>query len=323
MRALVAGGGGFIGGHLVERLLGEGHSVVAADIKPIDDWWQVHPAACHIVVDLARRYDAVLRACRDVDVVYQLAADMGGAGYIFSGNYDANVMHNSGLINHNILHAGYKAGVKRFFYSSSACIYPADKQEAAAASALKESDAYPANPDSEYGWEKLFSERLYHAYARNYDLDVCIARFHNIYGPCGTYVGGREKAPAAICRKVLEAKHGCKHEIEIWGDGNQVRSFCWIDDCIEGVMRLMASDFRQPLNIGSSESVTINQLVDLAESFAGIKLTRHYKLDAPKGVAGRNSDNALCKTALNWEPTTALVTGLEATYRWIERQLYN
>ena len=319
MRCLICGGGGFVGGHLAKRLLQEGNEVRVADIKPLNEWWQLHPTAENMTLDL-RRLDHADCACRDMGQVYQLAADMGGAGYIFSGDHDADVMHNSGLINHNILDVGRITKAEKLFFSSSACIYPANKQDVPDAPAMKESDAFPANPDSEYGWEKIFSERLYLAYARNYGLNVHIARFHNIYGHHGSYEGGREKAPAAICRKVAAAKHSGKHEIEIWGDGSQVRSFCWIDDCVEGIMRLMDSDCRQPLNVGSSESVTVNQLVDMVEKIADVTLKRHYKLDAPKGVAGRNSDNTMIQSVLGWQPSTPLRVGMERTFRWIEEQ---
>jgi nucleoside-diphosphate-sugar epimerase len=257
---------------------------------------------------------------RPFDEVYQLAADMGGAGYIFTGEHDADVMHNSASINLNAAHYGQKAGIKKIFYSSSACMYPAYNQEDPSNPKCSEDSAYPAAPDSEYGWEKLFSERLYLSFHRNYKLEVRIARFHNIFGPEGTWRGGKEKAPAAICRKVAEAPDG--GEIEIWGDGMQTRSFLYIDECLEGVRRLMQSEFTGPVNIGSEEMVTINQLAEMAMDIAGKKLTIKH-VDGPLGVRGRNSDNKLIKEKLDWSPSQPLRAGLEKTYAWITKQLNN
>jgi GDP-D-mannose 3',5'-epimerase len=261
--------------------------------------------------------------CGDVvdasfDEVYQLAADMGGAGYVFTGDHDADVMHNSATINLNILDVSTKRGVGRLFYSSSACMYPAYNQEDPANPKCSEDSAYPAAPDSEYGWEKLFSERLYAAYRRNYRLDTCIARYHNIFGPEGTWTGGREKAPAAICRKVAAARDG--DTIEIWGDGEQTRSFLYIDECIEGTTRLLRSDFAGPVNIGSEEIVSINQLVDIVAEIAGKKIGKRH-VEGPQGVRGRNSDNRLIRAKLGWAPSRDLRSGIERTYAWVERQV--
>jgi len=319
-RVLICGGGGFVGGWLAKRLLDDGHTVRVADIKPLCEWWQVHSDAQNIDRCDLRQLDACSLACIEIDEVYQLAADMGGAGFVFSGDHDAEIMHNSAQINLNIAEM---ARVNRFrlFYSSSACAYNQANQTDPDNPNCEESTAYPANPDSEYGWEKIFSERLYAAYARNHGLEVRIARFHNIFGPNGSWKDGREKAPAAICRKVAEAKLTGKHEIEIWGDGTQTRSFCWIDDCVRGILDIMRGDNPDPVNLGSAEMVTINQLVDYVEEIAGIKLTRSYKLDAPKGVAGRNSDNTEFRKRYGWEPSTSLRYGLERTYAWIEQQV--
>jgi len=314
-RVVVCGAGGFIGGHLVKRLKREGFWVRGVDLKEHE---YAKTMADEFILDDLRNPDAAGRAVEGVDEVYQLAADMGGAGYIFTGEHDAAVMHNSATINLNVLEHGRLAGVKKFFYSSSACIYPAYNQLDAANPVCSEPSAYPAEPDSEYGWEKLFSERLYLAYARNYGLTVRIARFHNIFGPEGTWDGGKEKAPAAICRKVAEAQEG--GEIEIWGDGEQTRSFLYIDECLEGVRRLMDSDFTGPVNIGSEEMVTINQLTAHLTAISGKSLgVRH--IDGPLGVRGRNSDNRLIWQELGWKPSLPLRIGLEKTYHWIERQV--
>jgi nucleoside-diphosphate-sugar epimerase len=314
-RALVNGAGGFIGSHLVTRLKNEGFWVRGVDLK--------HPAfskteANEFFLGDLRDCSVAARAVDGIDDVYQLAADMGGAGYIFTGEHDACVMHNSATINLNTMEAGRKARVKRFFYSSSACIYPERNQMDPDNPVCSEESAYPAAPDSEYGWEKLFSERLYMAYARNYGLEVHIARFHNIFGPEGTWEGGREKAPAAICRKVAEALAG--GEMEIWGDGHQTRSFLYIDECVEGVLRLMESDFQGPVNIGSEEMVTINDLAEMAMDIAG-KSVRLRHIPGPLGVRGRNSDNRLIAEKLDWLPSMPLKEGLAQTYRWVEQQV--
>jgi GDP-D-mannose 3', 5'-epimerase len=313
-KVLVNGAGGFIGGHLVKRLKAEGFWVRAVDLKHHE--FAAPPADEFVQGDL--RDQAFIRdVVSDIDVVYQLAADMGGAGYIFSGEHDADVMHNSATINLNTLHFGVKAGVQTFFYSSSACIYPEYNQLDAMNPKCSEDSAYPAAPDSEYGWEKLFSERLYLAYMRNYGIEVRIARFHNIFGPEGTWTGGKEKAPAALCRKVAEAEDG--GEIEIWGDGQQTRSFLYIDECLDGVRRLVESDFTGPVNIGSEEMVTINQLAGMAMGIAGKRLSIRH-IPGPLGVRGRNSDNRLIRQRLQWSPSKPLLEGLEKTYAWIEGQ---
>jgi GDP-D-mannose 3', 5'-epimerase len=314
-RILVGGGGGFIGGHLVKRLRAEGYWIRAVDLKRPE----YAPTAAHefIVGDL-RVPDVVRAAVNGIDEVYQLAADMGGAGYIFTGEHDAAVMQNSATINLNILEFGVQAGVRRFFYSSSACIYPEYNQLDPDNPKCSEDSAYPAAPDSEYGWEKLFSERLYMAYMRNCGIQARVARFHNIFGPEGTWNGGREKAPAALCRKVAEAPNG--GEIESWGDGKQTRSFLYIDECLEGVRRLMDSDFAGPVNIGSEEMVTINQLAYMAAEIAGKKISIGH-IAGPTGVRGRNSDNRLIREKLGWAPEKPLREGLEKTFRWIGEQV--
>jgi GDP-D-mannose 3', 5'-epimerase len=314
-RILVAGAGGFIGSHLVSRLKNEGCWVRGADLKRPEFG---ETAADDFVVGDLRDVAVTAQALHGIDEVYQLAADMGGAGYIFTGENDSAVMHNSATINLNMLHEGIKAGINRFFYSSSACIYPEYNQKDPQSPICSEESAYPAAPDSEYGWEKLFSERLYFAFARNHGLKVRVARFHNIFGPKGTWSGGREKAPAALCRKVAEAADG--GAIEIWGDGKQTRSFLYIDECVEGVRRLMDSDFPGPVNIGSEEMVTINQLAQMIMSVAGKKL-RIRNIPGPLGVRGRNSDNRLIEERLGWAPSRPLSEGLAKTYMWIERQV--
>jgi GDP-D-mannose 3', 5'-epimerase len=314
-KILVTGAGGFIGGHLVKRLKAEGYWVRGADLKqhefarpPADEFFQGDLREPQFVRDMVG----------GIDEVYQLAADMGGAGYIFTGEHDAAVMHNSATINLNMLEFGVRAGVKRYFYSSSACIYPEHNQLDPDNPECSEASAYPAAPDSEYGWEKLFSERLYFAYMRNLGIEVRVARFHNIFGPQGTWQGGREKAPAALCRKVAETPRG--GEIEIWGDGKQTRSFLYIDECLEGVRRLMDSDFTGPVNIGSEEMVTINRLAEMIMEIAGKKLSIRH-IDGPLGVRGRNSDNRLIQQRLVWAPGRSLHEGLDKTYTWIANQV--
>ena len=314
-RILVNGAGGFIGGHMVKRLKAEGYWVRAVDLKHHE--YATPPADEFIIGDL-RDQQVVARVTQDIDEVYQFAADMGGAGYIFTGVHDADVMHNSASINLNTLYYGVKAGVKKFFYSSSACMYPEHNQTDPQNPNCAEDSAYPAAPDSEYGWEKLFSERLYMAYSRNYGVQVRIARFHNIFGPEGTWDGGKEKAPAALCRKVAETDDG--GQIEIWGDGHQTRSFLYIDECIEGVRRLVESDFTGPVNIGSEEMVSINQLAEMTAAIAGKKLSVKH-VPGPLGVRGRNSDNRLIAQKLGWKPTRPLREGLEKTYTWISEQV--
>jgi GDP-D-mannose 3',5'-epimerase len=314
-RILVNGAGGFIGGHLVKRLKAEGNWIRALDIKRHE--FAEPPADEFIQADL--RDPAVVRAAvAGIDEVYQLAADMGGAGFVFTGEHDAAIMHNSATINLNTLEFGVRAGVKKFFYSSSACIYPEYNQLDPVNPKCSEDSAYPAAPDSEYGWEKLFSERLYLSYMRNHKVDVRIARFHNIFGIEGTWCGGREKSPAALCRKIAETPSG--GEIDIWGDGRQTRSFLYIDECIEGVRRLMDSDFTGPVNIGSEEMVTINRLAGVIMEVAGKKISLRH-IDGPLGVRGRNSDNRLFREKLGWEPSRPLREGLEKTYAWISKQM--
>jgi GDP-D-mannose 3',5'-epimerase len=314
--ALVCGAGGFIGSHLVKRLKAEGFWVRGVDLK-FPEFGET-AADDFLIGDLR---DPVI--CREItdrrfDEVYQLAADMGGAGYIFTGEHDADVMHNSATINLNMVEACRRRNVKRVFYSSSACMYPAYNQEDPNNPNCAESSAYPAAPDSEYGWEKLFSERLYLAYGRNHGMECRVARFHNIFGPEGTWTGGKEKSPAAICRKVAEAKVG--GEIEMWGDGNQTRSFLYIDECIEGVLRLTRSPHTGPFNIGSEEMVTINQLAALVMDIAGKRLSIRH-IPGPTGVRGRNSDNRLIRETLGWAPSKSLRDGMEKTYAWISEQV--
>ncbi len=318
MKVLVAGGGGFIGGHLAKRLLDEGHEVRVADVKPIDEWWQVHGGAENLAdFDLQRR-EPCITAVDGIDHVYNLAADMGGMGFI-ENNKAACMM--SVLISTHLLEASQLADVSRLFYASSACVYAADHQTDTDVTALREEDAYPAEPEDGYGWEKLFSERMARHYTEDFGLITRIGRYHNVYGPIGSWIGGREKAPAAICRKVAEAKLSGIHEVEVWGDGHQTRSFMYVDDCVEGTRRLMDSDLAEPVNIGSSELVSINQLVDIVAGIAGIEVERKHKLDAPQGVRGRNSDNTMIQRELGWEPSITLLDGLTKTYEWIEAQV--
>jgi len=313
-KVLVTGGGGFIGGHLVADLLARGHSDIrAVDCKPLSQWHQVFAQVENVRADL-QELDACRAAARDARYVFNLAADMGGMGFIETHKAECML---SVLISTHMLVAAREAAVERFFYSSSACVYAAEKQTSADVVALRESDAYPAMPEDGYGWEKLFSERLCRHFREDYGLTTRVARYHNVYGPCGTYDGGREKAPAAICRKVIDARLSGGGQIEIWGDGNQTRSFMYIDDCITGTLMILDSDETEPLNLGSDRLVTINQLVDIVEGIGGAKLRRVYNLSAPKGVRGRNSDNTLIKERLGWAPAITLEDGLEKTYRWI------
>jgi GDP-D-mannose 3',5'-epimerase len=319
-KIVVCGGGGFIGGHLVADLLKQGHrNVRAVDIKPADEWYQSFPQVENLELDLQDK-GACEQALREASIVYNLAADMGGMGFI--ENNRALCML-SVLINTHLLMAARKFGIERFFYASSACVYAADKQVSEDVIPLKEADAYPAMPEDGYGWEKLFSERMCRHFREDFGITTRVARYHNVYGPHGTYDGGREKAPAAICRKVIQAKQSGNHSIEIWGDGHQTRSFMYIEDCLKGTQAILNSDILEPINLGSSEVVTINGLVDLVESIAGIHLKRSYNLKAPKGVNGRNSDNTLIKKYLNWEPNTRLRDGMEKTYAWIYDQMVN
>jgi nucleoside-diphosphate-sugar epimerase len=316
---LVAGAGGFIGGHLVKRLLADGHTVRAVDLKPLAEWHQVLPGAENQQLDLSDR-GAASEATAGVAEVFNLAADMGGIGFI--ENFKASCML-SVLINTHLLLSARDSGVSRYFFASSACVYNARKQASPEVTALREEDAYPALPEDGYGWEKLFSERMCRHFREDYGLETRVARYHNVYGPNGTYDGGREKAPAAICRKVATAVITGDERIEIWGDGQQTRSFMYIDDCVEGTLRLSRSDVKEPLNLGSSELVAINQLVDVVETIAGVALTRTYDRTAPQGVRGRNSDNTLIRETLDWEPGIGLAEGLEPTYYWVFDQIVN
>jgi len=331
-KIIVLGGGGFIGGHLAKRLKNDGNYVRICDIKRHEYFEQSE--ICHefILGDLTDPTIVSMVIDESFDEVYQLAADMGGAGYIFTGDNDANVMHNSALINLNVTHECVKKKIKKVFYSSSACMYPEHNQLDPNNPNCEESSAYPANPDSEYGWEKLFSERLFLAYNRNYGLDVRVARFHNIFGPQGTWKGGKEKAPAAMCRKVAELQSG--DNLEVWGDGLQTRSFLYVDECVEAVIRFMEqNEFLGPVNIGSEEMVTINQLAKYAiiasekyiniKNISGDEFKNKYGFKCPVGVRGRNSDNKLYKEKMNWEPSQKLQDGIIKTYQWIEKQIHD
>lgn len=314
---VVAGGGGFIGGHLVAALVARGLGPVrCVDIKPIEEWEQISDGVENFQLDLRLKADCE-RACANVREVYCLAADMGGMGFIENNK---GLCMLSSLVTTHMLQASSEAGVERFFYSSSACVYNAAKQDSPDVLPLREEDAYPAMPEDGYGWEKLFSERMCRHFNEDFGLETRVARFHNVYGPQGTWRGGREKAPAAICRKVVEAVETGSGAIQIWGDGTRTRSFTYIDDCIEGIDRIMHSDVGEPLNLGSSELVTINQLVDIVEEIAGVQLERVYQLDKPMGVHGRNSDNRLIRSQLGWEPSTSLRDGMEFTYAWVREQ---
>ena len=314
---VVAGAGGFIGGHLVAAFRRKGYNRIrAVDVKPLDEWYQRFDDVENLQLDLNLRENCDITA-RGADEIYNLAANMGGMGFIEANKALCML---SVLINTHLLQSALKCGSAKFFFSSSACVYNADKQKTFEAPSLKEEDAYPAQPEDGYGWEKLFSERMCRHFREDFGLYTRVARFHNVYGPWGTWFGGREKAPAAICRKVIEAKVSGKHEIEIWGPGDQTRSFMYADDCIKGLDLIMHSEILEPINLGSTEAVSINQLVGIVEGIAGIKLKRKYDLSAPKGVNGRNSENTLIKKYLNWEPDTSLRTGLEKTYAWIYDQ---
>ena len=325
-KAIVLGGGGFIGSHMVKRLKKEGFWVRSVDLKNTE--FSKSEADDFVIGDLRdpKLVESVID--QDMDELYQFAADMGGAGYIFVGDNDANVMHNSGLVNLNVAHESIKKGVKKIFYSSSACMYPAYNQEDPDNTMCSEEIADPAEPDSEYGWEKLFSERLYKAFERNYKMNVRIGRFHNIFGPDGTWQGGKEKAPAAMCRKAVETPDGSS--LEVWGDGKQTRSFLYIDECIEAVRRLMDSNFTEPVNIGSEEMVTINQLAQMAIDLSGKNISiknldgeefeEKYGFPVPMGVRGRNSDNKLFREKIMWEPNYPLQKGMETTFHWIKKQ---
>ena len=316
-RVLVTGAGGFIGGHLVSEFRKQGYKQIrAVDVKPFDEWYQRFNDVENLRLDLNLKENCD-RASKGVDEIYNLAANMGGMGFI---EQNKALCMLSVLINTHMLQAAKDHGCQKFFYSSSACVYNADKQKTFEAPSLKEEDAYPAQAEDGYGWEKLFSERMCRHFREDFGLYTRVARFHNVYGPWGTWDGGREKAPAAICRKVIEAKARGKHEIQIWGSGEQTRSFMFADDCVKGIQLIINSQILEPINLGSAEAVSINQLVDIVESIAGIKLKRSYDLSAPKGVNGRNSDNTLIQKYLQWEPDTTLRAGLEKTYAWIYDQ---
>jgi GDP-D-mannose 3', 5'-epimerase len=318
MRILVAGGGGFIGGHLVKALVADGHEVRSVDIKPIDQWWQQHPQVENWADTDLMEFDACRRATQGVDQVFNLAADMGGMGFI-ENNKAACML--SVLIGTHLLQAAVNNDVERVFYASSACVYAAEHQTDPNVTALKESDAYPAMPEDGYGWEKLFSERMARHFREDYGIQTRVARYHNVYGPNGSWTGGREKAPAALCRKIAECVVEGRDEVEVWGDGEQTRSFMFVDDCVQGSRMLMESDVTDPINIGSSELVSINGLIDIISDIAGITVTRRHDLSAPQGVRGRNSDNTMILDKLGWEPSTSLRDGLEVTYAWILDQV--
>lgn len=318
MTVAVTGAGGFIGGHLVRNLLEDGEDVLAIDSKPYHEWHQLHEAS-NMQLDCSLKEDAEV-AVYGVTDVYDLAADMGGIGFIEGHKAECML---SVLTGTHLLMAARDAGVERFFYASSACVYASKWQQSinTVTTALAEDMAYPADPEDGYGWEKLFTERMCRHFTEDYGLATRVGRFHNIAGPFGTWTGGREKAPAALCRKVAEAKLTGGTAIEVWGDGEQTRSFCWVGDCVDGIRRLMASDYSDPVNIGSAELVSINELIDIIEDIAGVHLERRYDLAAPQGVRGRNSDNTLCRKVLGWEPSTALADWLAVTYEWIEAKV--
>ena len=317
MKSLVTGAGGFIGGHLSARLIAEGHEVRAVDCKPLDEWYQVHEGAENIQGDCSQ-LETAREVTRGMEHVYNLAADMGGMGFI--ENNKALCMLTV-LTSTHMLVAARDAGAERFFYSSSACVYAADHQTTADVVALREADAYPAQPEDGYGWEKLFTERMCRHFQEDYGLQTRVARFHNVYGPEGTWDGGREKAPAALCRKFAHAALTGDLELEIWGDGEQTRSFMYIDDCVNGILDIMHGDSAEPVNLGSAELVSINQMADLLERISGTVVNRRYKLDAPQGVRGRNSDNSMFRSIYGWEPSITLYDGLERTYTWIQDQV--
>ncbi len=316
---LVAGAGGFIGGHLVSRLIKDGYKLICVDIKPKDEWFQLFEQANNFSVDLKDPHECK-KLTKNVDYVFNLACNMGGMGFIENNKAECML---SVLINTNLLEASRINNIERYFFTSSACVYNASKQKNTNIPGLKEDDAYPADPEDGYGWEKLFSERMCSHFFEDFNLDVRIVRLHNVYGPIGTYAGGREKAPAAICRKIAEAKLNNKDAIDVWGDGEQTRSFMYIDDCIEGVIRIFFSNYSKPINLGSSEQVSINELIEIVENIAKYKIKKNYQLDKPKGVRGRSSDNTLIKETINWEPNIKLNSGLNYTYNWIYNELIN
>tara|TARA_A100001015_G_scaffold311099_1_gene413688 strand:- start:2473 stop:3468 length:996 start_codon:yes stop_codon:yes gene_type:complete len=316
-RILVCGAGGFIGGHLVSDLLKDGFDVICADIKPLEFWFQLSDNTLNYSLDL-KEYENCLKVTEGVDYIYNMACNMGGMGFIENNKAECML---SVLINTNLLRACLINNVKKYFYSSSACVYNAQKQKKTFVNGLKEEDAYPAEPEDGYGWEKLFSERMCRHFTEDFGLETRVVRYHNVYGPLGTYDGGREKAPAAICRKIAEAKINKKEEIEVWGDGEQTRSFMYISDCIEGTKKIFNSNLIEPYNVGSDEQVSINQMIELIEEIADYKVKRKYLLDKPKGVRGRSSDNTKIIQDLSWSPSINLKQGLDKTYNWIVEQI--
>ena len=317
MKYLICGAGGFIGGHLVKNLMEEGHEVVCVDIKPLEYWFQIYEINKNFSLDL-KSYDNCLKVTKDIDYIYNMACNMGGMGFIENNKAECML---SVLINTNLLRACLVNNVKKYFYSSSACVYNGTKQKKTFVPGLKEEDAYPAEPEDGYGWEKLFSERMCRHFNEDFGLETRVVRYHNVYGPLGTYDGGREKAPAAICRKIIDAKSNNKKEIEVWGDGEQTRSFMYISDCIEGTKKIFNSDLKEPYNVGSSEQVSINQMIELIEEIADYKVKKNYLLDKPKGVRGRSSDNSKIIKDLNWSPILSLKEGLKLTYSWISSEM--
>jgi len=314
---LVCGAGGFIGGHLVKSLLTDGHEVICADVKPLENWFQIFHSNNNFSIDL-KEYENCIEVTKDIDFIYNMACNMGGMGFIENNKAECML---SVLINTNLLRACLVNKVKRYFFSSSACVYNADKQNSNFIKGLKETDAYPAMPEDGYGWEKLFSERMCRHFYEDYRLETRVARYHNVYGPLGTFDGGREKAPAALCRKLITAKNSGLKKIDVWGDGEKSRSFMFIDDCIKGTRKIFESNCREVLNIGSEEQVSINQMIEIIEEIAKFKVDKNYQLDKPKGVRGRSSNNDLVREKLNWDFEISLKYGLEITYKWIEKEI--
>ncbi len=317
MKYLVCGAGGFIGGHLTKQLMDEGHEVVCADIKPLEFWFQIFDENINFCMDL-KEYENCLKATKGVDFIYNMACNMGGMGFIENNKAECML---SVLINTNLLRASLINKVQKYFFSSSACVYNSSKQKNTFVDGLKEEDAYPADPEDGYGWEKLFSERMCRHFKEDFGLETRVVRYHNVYGPLGTYDGGREKAPAAICRKIVLAKKNNIDTIDVWGDGEQTRSFMYIDDCLDGTQKIFNSDINDVLNLGSDEQVSINQMIDIIEKIANKKVKKKYQLDKPKGVRGRSSDNTKISKELNWAPSITLHNGLEKTYKWINDQI--
>ena len=317
MKYLVCGAGGFIGGHIVDELMNQGHEVVCADIKPLEYWFQIFEKNKNYCLDL-KEYENCLKVCEGVDYIYNMACNMGGMGFIENNKAECML---SVLINTNLLRACLKKNVKKYFFSSSACVYNAQKQKETFVPGLKETDAYPAEPEDGYGWEKLFSERMCRHFTEDFGLPTRVLRYHNVYGPLGTFDGGREKAPAALCRKIINAKINNINEIEVWGDGQQTRSFMYIDDCVIGTQKIFNSETSEVFNLGSSEQVSINQMIEIIEEISDYKVNKKYLLDKPKGVRGRSSDNSMLKSQFDWEPSVSLKDGLEKTYKWIFDQL--